>query len=297
MRTVLIASFLRLFSVLPLPVLRVVGRLSGWVLYRWDNRERRNAAVNLALCFPDLTAGQRDRLLRDTLRANATTLLEMPKAWRRGPDYWVPLIRVDGALADLRARLAAGKGLVVAAPHLGNWEVGVHWLTSVAPTTVLYRPPREPSLERVMVQGRAKGGGKLVPTTREGIRALYQALKAGEMVAILPDQLPKQAGAAGVLAPFFGRPALTMTLVNRLARKTGASVVLLYVAREPDGRYRVHWFDADPRVADADPVEAAAALNRGVEACVRACPEQYQWTYRRFEGGPRGVPSPYARRG
>ncbi|MFM1892018.1 MAG: hypothetical protein RLZ44_1095, partial [Pseudomonadota bacterium] len=167
------------------------------------------------------------------------------------------------------------------------------WLASVAPTTVLYRPPREASMERVMVQGRAQGGGKLVPTTRQGVRALHRALAAGEMVAILPDQLPKQAGAAGVFAPFFGTPTLTMSLVSRLARKTGAHVVLLYVARSADGRYRVHWFDADPEIASDDAIAAATALNQGVEACVRQCPSQYQWTYRRFQASPDDGPSPY----
>lgn len=295
MRPLLLALFLRLFSALPLAFVRGVGRALGWVFYRLPNRELRNARVNLELCFPELDSGAREALLRETLQANAVTLCEMPKAWRRGPGYWVPRIRADGAAAELRERMAGGRGLIVAAPHLGNWEVGVHWLTSVAPTTVLYRPPREASLERVMVHGRAQGGGKLVPTTRQGIRALHQALGVGEMVAILPDQMPKQAGAAGVFAPFFGRPALTMGLVNRLARKTAAHVVLLYVAREADGGYRVHWFDADPDIASADPVAAAAALNRGVEACVRQCPVQYQWTYRRFESSPDGSPSPYRR--
>jgi KDO2-lipid IV(A) lauroyltransferase len=292
-RALLISWLVRALAIPPLPVVRALGRAIGALLYRIPNRELRNARVNLALCFPELDPEQRETMLRRVLRENAISLLEMPGAWLSEPEVWLPRIETGTAVSDVREILAENRGLIVAAPHLGNWEVGIHFLSSIAPITVLYRPPREKRLEHVMVRGRSRNGARLVPTTPTGVRALQTALERGEMIAVLPDQQPKKAGAAAAFAPFFGVPALTMTLVSRLAAKSGAPVLFAFAARRPDGGYRAHWLLADPEIAAADPEVAAAALNRGVEHCVRLYPEQYQWTYRRFEIRPDGAPSPY----
>ena len=99
-----------------------------------------------------------------------------------------------------------------------------------------------------------------------------------------------------MFAPFFGYPALTMVLINRLARKTGAPVVFTYVERLPAaGGYRMSFLPAPEGIDDPDPEIAAAALNLGVESCIRRCPEQYQWSYKRFSVRPDGAPSPYKR--
>ncbi len=293
MQSLLLRILFAVLAALPLPVIRSLGRFGGNLAFRFADTERRNAEVNLRLCFPELSAPERTLMLRDALRENMTTLLEMPKAWHKGPDYWAPRIDVNGADDAIRTHLAQGKGLILAAPHLGSWEVGSTWISTIAPTTTLYRPPRRSALEAIMVRGRSQSGAKLVPTTPTGVKALYRALTDGEMVAILPDQQPKEAGAAGVFGPFFGHPALTMTLVSRLARKTGAPVMFLFLARQSGGGYRWHYLDAHPAIAAADSATAVAALNRGVEACVRQYPTQYQWTYKRFQKQPGGALNPY----
>jgi KDO2-lipid IV(A) lauroyltransferase len=293
MRSLLVRILFAAIAALPLSLLRGLGRIGGALVFRYSKRERRNAQINLRLCFSELSDQERTNLLRETLRENVITLLEMVKAWHKGPDYWAPKIDANGADDAMRAHLAKGKGLILAAPHLGSWEIGSTWISRIAPTTTLYRPPRQSSLEKIMVRGRSRSGATLVPTTLQGIKALYKALMNGEMVAILPDQQPKQTGAAGAFGPFFGKPALTMTLVNRLSHKTGAPVMFLFLARQSDGGYRCHYLDADPAVADKDPTTAVTALNRGVEACVRQYPSQYQWTYKRFHDQPDGASNPY----
>ena len=296
MRDAFIRFLMRALAALPLRVAQALGWALGSIAALVPNRERANAEVNVALCFPQMPAAERRRFVRRTLIQNACTLLESPRAWLEPPDRI--LARVDpqdGAqrIADLLGR---GKGLIFAAPHLGNWEMGVHFLARAAPVTVLYRPPREPALEPLMVEGRGRNRARIVPTDAAGIRALYQALADGEAIAVLPDQQPKEGAGAAVYAPFFGEPALTMTLLPRLARRTGAAVLFVFVERLPRGRgYRMHWLPAPDGVADADPVIAATALNRGVEACVALCPEQYQWTYRRFKARPDGGPNRYRR--
>ena len=126
---------------------------------------------------------------------------------------------------------------------------------------------------------------------------MHAALQRGDIVGILPDQVPKSGGASGVLAPFFGHPALTMTLISRLVRRHGS--VVLFCAAVYDrklGRYRVHYFEGEPMTGDASPETAAAALNRGVERLAREFPAHYQWTYRRFQLPDGGNANPYAKR-
>jgi KDO2-lipid IV(A) lauroyltransferase len=296
-RDTLVLLALRLFAALPLAVAQGLGWCVGSLAALLPNRERANAEANVALCFPQLPAEERRRFVRRALIENARTVLESPRAWLRDPEQLLRQVDPQDGAERIRTLLARGRGLIFAAPHLGNWEMGVHFLTRTTPTTVLYRPPREPALEAVMVQGRGRDRGRVVPTDAGGIRALYQALGRGEAIAVLPDQQPKGKGSAAVFAPFFGVPALTMTLLPRLARKTGAAVLYVFVERLPWGRgFRMHWLDAPAGVADADPVVAATALNRGVEACVARRPTQYQWTYQRFKKRPDGAPSPYRRR-
>lgn len=296
MRDALVLFALRLLAALPLPVAQglgwCVGSLAAWV----PNRERASAEVNVALCFPQMPPAERRRFVRRALIESARTLIESPRAWLRDPDRLLATVDPQDGERHIRELLARGKGLIFAAPHLGNWEMGVHFLTRTTPTTVLYRPPRQQVLESVMVQGRGRDLARVVPTDASGIRALYQALARGEAIAVLPDQQPKEEGSAAVFAPFFGQEALTMTLLPRLARKTGAAVLYVFVERLPWGRgFRMHWLHAPDGIADADPRIAATALNLGVERCVAVCPTQYQWSYRRFQKRPGGLRNPYRR--
>lgn len=296
MRDSLVLLALRLLAALPLPVAQGLGWCVGSLAALVPNRERTNAEVNVALCFPGMPPAERRRFVRRALIENACTLVESPQAWLREPDRLLRKVDPQDGERRIRELLARGKGLIFAAPHLGNWEMGVHFLTRTTPTTVLYRPPRQQVLESVMVRGRGRDQARVVPTDASGIRALYQALARGEAIAVLPDQQPREEGSAAVFAPFFGQEALTMTLLPRLARKTGAAVLFVFVERLPRGRgFRMHWLPAPDGIADADPRVAATALNLGVERCVAVCPTQYQWTYRRFKKRPGDLPNPYRR--
>lgn len=297
MQDKILLSILALFSRLPLRLAQVLGALIGGVLYWLPNKERRIARINIATCLPELSADQQNRLLRQSLVESARSLLEMPIVWASPPQRWIDMVQ-PGLGSDLLQKvLAGGKGVIAVGPHLGNWEVGLHYLTSLAPVTAIYRPPRRSGLDDLLKQGRSQGGATLVPATPGGVKTLFAALKRGEMMALLADQQPKAAGhQGGVYAPFFGHPALTMVLTGRLARKTGAPVLFWFAERLPRGRgYRMHWFEAPPGIDSDDPATAAAALNTGLERCIRQAPSQYLWSYKRFASQPQGVTSPYYR--
>ncbi len=177
-----------------------------------------------------------------------------------------------------------GSGVLLLAPHVGNWEFLSCFLAARYPFVSLYRPPRIAELDRFIRRGRERLGARLVPTTMAGLRSFTTALREGRLVAILPDQEPLKRH--GVFASFFGTPALTMTLVGSLLRRFEPGVLYGFAQRTTGGRFRIRFLAAPDGLDDADPVRAAERLNYGVERCVRACPEQYMWSYRRFRSRP-----------
>jgi len=184
-----------------------------------------------------------------------------------------------------------GRGVIVLSPHLGAWELAGLYLSSLGPTTTMYKPQR--LLNSLIYDARGRKGAELVPTDACGVRRLMQALKRGEYVGVLPDQEPK-ANKGAVFAPFFGVPAFTMLLVSKLARKTGARVVFMFAERLSGSRgFRIHCLPAPEGIDSEDDAVAAATLNEGVENCISVCPEQYVWPYKRFRHRPDGMPKVY----
>ena len=289
----LLGILLRLLARMPWGVLRGIGRLAGEVMYRLGGRETRNVRANLAIAYPHMAPERREDLVRDSLVQSAMSYAEMPRIWLAGEDL---SYRVDanGLPETMRRLVERGNGLILAMPHHGNWEMVSSAVDRSLHITGLYRPPRQPWLEPLMTEGRSVARIDMVPTSRSGIKALYQALQDGNVVAILPDQVPKALGAAAaVAAPFFGRDCSTMVLLGRLASRHRSPVLFVWAQRQPDGRYRMEYFEAEEAIADRDPLIAASALNRAVERCVAAAPAQYQWAYKRFYPILPGQGNPY----
>lgn len=278
---------LRALAALPLPVLHALGAGLGTLLASLPSRTRQVARLNLALCFPELPRHERRLLLRRSLAETAKAGLEMAPVFKRPPEQAVGWIRRTHGVAHLQAAIERGRGVVLLIPHLGCWELLNLWVAARYPFTALYRPPRQPALEPILVEARTRNGTRLLPAGPRGVRGLRHALDRQEVVGILPDQEPD---GSEPFAPFFGIPAKTMTLASRLAERTGAAPVFAFAERLPRGRgFALHFLPADPAVADPDPETATAALNRGVEACVHRAPAQYQWTYKRFDTRPDGA--------
>jgi KDO2-lipid IV(A) lauroyltransferase len=175
---------------------------------------------------------------------------------------------------------------------MGCWEVLGLTLPSHERITSLYQPPNEPLLEDLVKGARERNGSTLVPTDNQGIKQIYLTLQSGGVTCILPDQIPKTKAAH--YASFFGRPALTMMLVNRLVRKTGAKVIFGFAERLPGGSgFHIHYSAAPEEIGDSDSDVAARALNLGLEQLIQQRPEQYQWSYKRYNMQPEGMESPY----
>jgi KDO2-lipid IV(A) lauroyltransferase len=294
MRAKLTILALRLFALLPLPLAHGVGVLIGACLWLIPNRSLRTTRTNIRLCFPDLPEARQRALVRRSLLETGKTIAETGRLWLRDGRRTLSLVREvhGGELMEEAAR--EGRGAIVVTPHLGAWEIAGLYCASRYDITCLYRPLKMPELEELVNSARSRLGGRYLKATAGSIRELYRTLDRGDVVAMLPDQEP--GAGTGVFAPFFGVPAYSMVLLARLAAHADTPVIFVWAERLPLGRgFRLHFSKARPAIADRDIETAVTATNGSVEDCVRQCPEQYQWSYRRFKTRPEGEASFYRR--
>jgi KDO2-lipid IV(A) lauroyltransferase len=269
-----------------------VAWLWGWI----DARESRVTRRNLELAYPELGADQRRRLHRQILRTTARQALETLYLWTHDPaDNLARHLKQRNGQALYDAALASGKGVIVIAPHYGNWELLNQWLAERGPIAIVYAPPENPVGDEFLQL--CRGGDNVRQVRAEGpaVRQLFKVLKDGGATGILPDQQPKNGD--GEFVPFFGVQALTMTLVNRLAERTGATLLYAWCERiGPDLEFALHVEPAEPAIADADLPTAVATLSAGIERIARRDPSQYQWTDQRYTLRPpgSGETDPYA---
>ena len=277
----MLPALFRFLARLPLPVLHNLGALAGWLAWLLSATYRRNFSIQIAL------AGMIDA--RNAAIAEAgKSLLELPKIWLCRQDEVVGrVVKVSGwELVD--EAWAAGRGILFLTPHLGCFEVAAQYYAARRPITVLYRRPKQDWLAPLIEEGRG-ANLKLAPADLAGVRRLLKALKSGEAVGMLPDQVPGKG--EGVWVPFFGRPAYTMTLAARLA-ETGATVLMAYAERLHYGAgYHLKLFPLSGAL-EGDLTTRAAQLNRELEALVRLCPEQYLWGYNRYKVPAGAEPPP-----
>ena len=288
---------LALFTRLPWPVHRLLAASLAKLWMALDARESRVARRNIALVFPALDAAAQASLHRQVMQATACQALETLRFWCRPPAANLSrhLTERHGEALYHQAR-AAGRGLIVIAPHHGNWELLNQWLAAQGPLGIVYAPPAS-AVGDAFLQ-RVRGVDNITQIRAEGpaVRQMLRLLKDGGTLAILPDQQPKQGD--GVFAPFFGIDALTMTLLNRLAARTGADLLYAWCERRDAAalQFALHIEPAPAELASEDPVLSASRLNADIEAIVRRAPAQYQWTYKRFTLRPpgSGQANPYA---
>ncbi|NIC07463.1 lysophospholipid acyltransferase family protein [Billgrantia bachuensis] len=257
-----------------------LARLTGPLVHRFSRRERKVTEINLAEVFPERSAAARRRLARESLTHSTATMLELGFAWMGEPQ------RVEASIHEIHGRellddaRAEGRGVIVLAPHFGNWEVLNFWLSSHFPFTAMYEPPKIAELDTVIRRGRERMGASLVPTNPRGVAALLKALKRSEAVGILPDQEPDWG--SGVFAPFYHRLAYTATLLPKLVARTDARVVTGVARRLPGRGFAIHFLAADERVYAADETQSATGVNACVENAIALDPAQYQWEYKRY---------------
>jgi KDO2-lipid IV(A) lauroyltransferase len=271
----------RFLSIFSLRQLHALGAMLGWLVYALSPTHRRRLRDNLQ------QAGYGAHL-HDAIAEAGKAIVELAFVWCAKPERIARYITMEnyGIIQDA---LDAGRGIVFLTPHLGCFEMTAQQVALQTPLTVMYRPPRQAALKPLMEGARARGNLHLAPANMSGVRILAKALRRGEPIGVLPDQVPQEG--EGVWAPFFGRAAYTMTLPAKLAHMANAEVILIYAERLPKGagfRIRVVPFDGS---LEGDSAQQAAAINHAMEKLIARCPAQYFWSYNRYKT-PSGVAAP-----
>lgn len=275
-------TLFRWLSLWPLPLLHLMGSILGWLSFCLSPTYRRRFLANAR------QAGVAWSEILGAVGQSGRLVAELPYLWLRPADQRLGArLKIAGA-SVVEDALARGRGVVFLTPHLGSFEVAAqayaeHYGQRSA-VTVLYRPARKAWLRDLVDGARARPGLLTAPASLAGVRQMLRALKSGGTVGLLPDQVPPLG--MGEWAPFFGRPAYTMTLAARLVQQTGASVVLVWCRRLSWGRGHEMTFELMRESLPTDSrarCESAAMINRAMERLIRQCPEQYLWGYHRYK--------------
>ena len=278
-------SLIRWLSRCRLPTLHALGACLGWLAWCASASYRRHLQDHLQ------QAGYGADVRRQAVAQAGRMVAELPWLWLR------PVDRPLGAAVQWQGdalianALDGGRGLVLLTPHLGCFEVCAQAIAERfghrTRLTAMYRPARQPWLRSLEETARARPGLATAPAALAGVRQMIRALRKGEAVGLLPDQVPPDG--MGVWAPFHGRPAYTMTLAARLVQQTGAVLLLIWAERLDRGRgyvLRVSPAPALPASAADDTalqVACATAVNQQMEQLIAQCPGQYMWGYDRYK--------------
>ena len=276
---------LRLLSRLPLWFMHAVGAFLGWLTWWLSPSYRAH--------FKDQVrqAGVPWSRARPAVAEAGKMIAELPWLWLRPAEQQLGAsVRWEGREVMAQA-LAAQRGVLFLTPHLGSFEVAAqayaeHFAEQHGPVAVLFRPARKAWMRAIVDGARARPGVATAPATLAGVRQMLRVLRKGGAVGLLPDQVPPVG--QGVWAPYFGRPAYTMTLAARLIQQTGAVAVLVWAERLPQGGGFVMHVRSGPHIdPETTPESAATLINQAMEQLVLALPSQYLWGYHRYKQ-PRG---------
>lgn len=284
----MIKILFKVLSSFPLVFLHSLGALLGWAVYVLSSSYRRKIDVHSKIALP-FNEVLRLRAVKGSIKHAGMALLELPYLWGLPTKQGAASCTEISGWDVVEQAQARGKGIIFLTPHMGSFESTAQVFSTRAPITVLYRPNRKFEIQQIIEDSRARDNVKLAPTNLGGVKILLKALKRGEAVGMLPDQVP--GFGEGVWAPMFGQPAYTMTLPGRLQQATGAAIILAIGVRKAIGQgFRLELYPG-PETLAPDPVEAAAQVNSEMEKLILMHPEQYYWGYERFKS-PKGQQNP-----
>ena len=279
----------RLLALLPLEILRTLGRALGSIAFALNTRPARTTRTNIELCYPELDESDRRAMELESLRHSGCTFTEFAALWHWSESRIQELIQeVEGE--SVVQEVLESKAVLGILLHWGNWEFTAYACGRRFGFTSLYSPRRLGSLDDRVQTARMRFGGRMESTTSQGLRRILQALQSRQVVLILPDQVPTRGKA--VIAPFMGHDAQTTTLVQSLLARDDVVPIAITVERVQHG-FHIRYESIPQDVGHKDPLIATKSLNELVAEKIKRAPAQYQWEYKRFRRLPNK--DPYAK--
>lgn len=284
-------GLMKLIALLPLSMIQGLGSAFGQFLLHINASSVKNTRTNIQTCFPELSKSEQEKMVKESTINLGKTAMEMSMAWLWPVKKIQTLFTQVEGLEHLENALERKQGVILMAPHLGNWELLTHFFKPYLTMTAMYKPAKIKAMDNFMYETRKRVGIDLAPANNNGVKMLFKTLLKKGVAGVLPDQEP--ALNSGVFADFYNRPALTGRLISDLAKKTPAALLTCFAMRLDNGTFKVVIRQANEQIRCGDPELAAKALNKSIEACIHECPNQYQWSYKRFRRQPEGLSSPY----
>lgn len=273
----MLKTLLKPLAFLGLPTIHILGKTLGYFMYLLMPDSRK--LVHSNLIQSQLYAGneQINTIVKLNFLESGKALLESLALWGKKDAELLSWVKTCNDWPLIEEAISNKKGIIFLTPHIGCFEITSIFYGAKYPIHVLYRPPKKQWMTLFINAGRKRNNVELAPANLHGVRMLLQALKRGEAVGILPDQIP--ASGEGEWAPFFDKPAYTMTLASKLANKTGASVIMAFGERRSDSS----GFDIHLNVLTSGAIASPELLNKAIEQQIRQNPIQYLWRYPRYK--------------
>ena len=267
--------FITLFFQLPLFILHGLGELLGLATYQFDRRFKERIDINLKHAFITSDESELKKLTQLTAGEIGKCLVEAPAIWFNSPQKNFRWVKQCYGWKHVETALKNKRGIIFLTPHLGCFEITAQYYAHFHPITVLFKRPKQNWLANIVLSGRRHSQIHLAEANLHGVKQLMQALKKGEAIGVLPDQVPNEG--QGIWAQFFNKPAYTMTLVSKLAESSNATVLIGFGHRLKRGQgYEVY---IEPLGQDHSP----QGINNRLEMLIRKYPTQYLWNYQRFK--------------
>lgn len=266
-----------------------IGRWIGLLMYRLARSRRHICEVNIALCFPELSAAEQTKLVRDTFVSNGMGIMEIGLGWCRKSEDFAGRIRING-LDNVLAAQAEGRGVLLVAAHFCTLEFAGSLLSLHFPMCVTYRAHKNPLFDTLMKRGRLRNFDMVIE--RKEVRKTFRALQQGKAIWYAADQ--DYGPRHSVFADFFGIPAASITATTTFANINNSPVIFLSHYRHNNGEYyEINFSKPLENYPTGDAAEDVRRINELLEAAIRRAPDQYIWLHRRFKTRPDGQPDPY----
>lgn len=262
----------------------ILGRIFGRVLYLCLARRRHVVKTNIAICFPNLDASAQKQLAIEVFENNAIGLFETAMAWWSGPERFDHRVEING-YEHIEKAHSEGKGIILVGAHYSTLDLGGFLIARAEKVCTLYRPHNNPLLNYFMLKGRKRFARQLIDN--RSTRQLLRLLKKGEIVWLAPDQ--DMGPTDSIYVPFFGQDAATVPTISRLAKLTGADVMMFRQYRLPGTQgYELRISPPLAQFPSGDERADTIRINQELEAAILEYPAQYMWVHRRFKTHPKG---------
>ncbi len=283
-------GLLRIICMLPHRMALGIGSLVGRLAHAAGGSRRAIVRRNIELCFPELSASERDALTLDHFKALGMALIEMGLG-RWASDRHLQSITTLTGVEHVNSALESGRGVIMLAAHFTTLEVSGRVLANaIPPFDAVFRKNRSEFMTELQRTGREVSADATIE--KRDIKKMVRSLRDGRAVWYAPDQSYNRKGSEVI--EFFGIPAMHTTATSTLARLGKAVVVPFFPRRLDDGRYELLLLPAFDDFPGDDPVADTRRYLEALETHVRSCPEQYFWIHRKFKDLPEGFPDYYA---